>query len=247
MNLYNADCLEKLKDLSSNSIDLCILDLPYGQTDCDWDIKIDLTLLWIQLKRIGKPNTAFLFFTTTKFGYELIKSNEKWFRYDLVWDKVYGVGFLNARKMPMRTHEMIYVFYNKLPVYNLADNHRFIGEDSYGAEPLTDNVYGDGVRLKKVRGVQYEPRLPSSIIKVERNMNNKSIHETQKPIDIIKWIIRYYSHVGGTVLDPTMGSGTTGVACRELERKFIGIEKNPAFFEMARERIEGASVTHGGS
>ena len=126
MNLLNGDCLDLLKDIAPKSVDLVFCDLPYGQTCCNWDNKIDLTALWIELKRVAKPKTPFFFTCSTKFGYELIKSNEKWFRYDLVWEKTAPVGFLYAKKMPMRKHEMVYVFYDKLPLYDInSHTHKF--------------------------------------------------------------------------------------------------------------------------
>ena len=120
MNLYNNDCLEVMKDLSANSIDLLFCDLPYGETSCKWDCKIDLTLFWKEINRICKINCPMFFTTTTRFGVDLINSNPKNFRYDLVWVKSASAGFLNAKKMPMRKHEMIYVFYRKLPLYDLS-------------------------------------------------------------------------------------------------------------------------------
>jgi len=243
MELYNGDCLTVLKDLSDNSVDVCILDLPYGQTVCAWDTRIDMDALWRELKRVGKPNTPFIFFTTTKFGYELIKSNEKWFRYDLVWDKIKGVGFLQSQKMPMRSHEMIYVFYGKLPFYNIADNHVCNNKTEYADEKTDMGVYGGVKQPKSHRGNTWEPKLPVSIIQaMTPGSKNKEIHPTEKPVEIIKWLVKYYSRVGDTILDPTMGSGVTGVACRELNRKFIGIERDAKFYELAKARIENTAV-----
>ena len=130
MQLLNGDCLELLKELQPKSVDLVFCDLPYGQTNCGWDNKIDLNELWKQFKRVVKPTTPLFFTCSTKFGYELIKSNEKWFRYDLVWEKTAPCGFLCAKKMPMKKHEMIYVFYEKLPFYDISSHkHKFINED----------------------------------------------------------------------------------------------------------------------
>ena len=238
--LFNGDCLETLKNVADNSVDLVIADLPYGQTACDWDVKIDLAALWEQLKRVGKPNSAFIFFCTTKFGYELIKSNEKWFRYDLVWNKPgKGAGFLNARKMPMRCHEMIYVFYSKLPTYNIEDNHTKLREMKYTEKRNTNNcLYGlcgqhtnDSSRQHPV----WEPKLPGSVI--DCPIDTKKEHKTEKPQGILQWLIKYYSKAGDVVLDPTMGCGSCGLACRSLGRSFIGIEKNEDFFNKAMQRL----------
>ena len=162
--LINGDMFVELAKLESNSIDLVLADLPYGQTNCKWDNKIDLNALWVELKRVGKENTGYVFFCTTKFGYELIKANEKWFRYDLVWNKEIACGFLNARKMPMRSHEMIYVFYEKLPVYNIADNHVHNLQLTANRQKNQSSVYSNNKLLIQIHGSQYEPLLPKSIL-----------------------------------------------------------------------------------
>ena len=235
--LFNGNCLETLKRIADNSVDLVIADLPYGQTACDWDVKIDMALLWEQLKRVGKPNSAYIFFCTTKFGYELIKSNEKWFRYDLVWNKPGSrAGFLNARKMPMRCHEMIYVFYNKLPTYNIADNHNKIQEIEYNGHPSNCKLYSCN-KLTAAANPVWEPRLPVSVIDYSANASQKRDHPTEKPQGILQWLIKYYSKPGDTVLDPTMGCGSCGLACRSLGRSFVGIEMNEDFFNKAMQRL----------
>jgi site-specific DNA-methyltransferase (adenine-specific) len=237
IQLYNGDCLTILKDISTNTIDLVICDLPYGQTNCKWDNRIDLVSLWNELKRVGKPNTAYIFFTTTRFGYELIKSNEKWFRYDLVWSKNSTAGFLNAKKMPLRTHEMIYVFYNKLPIYNIQEHH--IHKPKLTKKHINNgSVYGKN-DFVRVTGAQWQPKLPSSIIDVPINKFNKSrFHPTEKPVELLEWIIKYYSKEGYIILDPTMGSGSTGVACKNLNRSFIGIELTKEYYDIACTRLD---------
>jgi len=230
--LFNGDCLEVLKTLADSSIDLVITDLPYGQTACDWDITIDMTKLWAQLLRVGKDNTAYIFFCTTKFGYSLIESNKKMFRYDLVWEKPNSrCGFLNCKKMPIRKHEMIYVFYNKLPTYNIEDNHIKLHETILGGHYDT-GVYG---KTKRTTGITYEPHLPGSVVKY--NVNSKKKHPTEKPQGVLEWLIKYYSKRGNVVLDPTMGSGSTGVACKTLGRTFVGIEMNKEYFDVASAQI----------
>ena len=395
MTLINGNCLEVMKDISDNSIDLLFCDLPYGQTSCKWDCLIDLELFWKQVNRICKDDTAMFFTCSTKFGVSLINSNPKNFRYDLVWVKSSPCGFLNAKKMPMKKHEMVYVFYKKLPkIYtdNIAEHHthKFIKETAnkrkgkdgtenraymnrskteisnkydpplptsviktelyssenkveprelyrneggqydpplptsvirndegcnsmYGKETgkifiydekgklrnsepryepplptsiikeenvvIKDEIYGDEYLDKKVDypnrngKPRYEPPLPTSVIrntadyKNESEMygnivrtdcmrkNNESMyepplpntileiasqkgkHSTQKPVDLIKWCLKYYSKEGDTILDPTMGSGSTGVACNEMNRKFIGIEMDETIFKVAEERV----------
>jgi len=236
MNLINDDCLNALTNIPDKSVNLVIADLPYGQTDNDWDIKIDLVKLWQHLKRVGIINCAYIFFTTTKFGYDLIQSNKEWFRYDLVWQKKRTIGFLNAKKMPMRSHEMIYVFYNKLPIYNIVGNHILTKSGNTGKPHLENGCYVNPklMRLK----TEYTPRLPSSVLEFEQTNNcKKRYHATEKPIDLLEWFIKYYSNEGDTILDPTMGSGSTGIACKNMKRNFIGIEMDKTIFDVALERL----------
>jgi len=241
IQLLNGDCLELMDTLEDKSIDLAILDLPYGQTDCPWDTKIDINILWQKLKRIGKSNTAFIFFCTTRFGIEIINSNPKMFRYDLVWDKPNGgAGFLNAKKMPIRSHEMIYVFYNKLPFYNIADNHQPINSKTNQEQLITSAIYD--TKINRVTGPQWTPLLPRSTLSFPiTNKKKNKLHSTEKPLDLIKWIIRYYSKENDVIFDPTFGCGTTAVACKELNRSFIGIEKDEQFFNLAQQRIDGTN------
>ena len=272
MNLIQGNCLEKMKDISDNSIDLLFCDLPYGQTSCKWDSIIDLKLFWKEVNRICKIDCPMFFTCSTKFGVSLINSNPKNFRYDLVWVKSAPCGFLNAKKMPMKRHEMIYVFYRKLPMYNISSHkHKFLRERKeewcdknglYGEDisvpkteykydpPLPNSVirntsnykndsetYGNVPRpdfMRKNGESAYDPPLPSSLLEVK---SEKRKHPTQKPTDLIKWCLKYYSNEGDTILDPTMGSGSTGVACKEMNRNFIGIEKDEKIFNVAVERI----------
>lgn len=233
MVLINDDCLNALTNIADKSVSLVVADLPYGQTNNDWDIKIDLVKLWEHLKRVGTTNCAYMFFTTTKFGIDLILSNKDWFRYDLVWRKDKGVGFINSKKMPMRSHEMIYVFYNKLPTYNIEGNHTKQKRKGNDIE-VKEGCYN----IERVVSSVYTPRLPLSVLQFD-GINNmkKRYHSTEKPVDLLEWIIRYYSNEGDTILDPTMGSGSTGVACKNLNRKFIGIEMDKTIYSVAVDRI----------
>ena len=337
--LLHGDCLEHMKDLDDDSIDLIFCDLPYGQTSCKWDCKIDLEKFWIEVMRIKKLNTPIFFTTTTKFGVDLINSAPKkcFFRYDIVWVKSAPVGFLSAKKMPMRKHEMVYVFYEKLPYYDLSSHkHKFLKEntpmgdkpDMYGRlwnkegkpyvkekqhsqynPPLptsiikgVDNTYNTEGRKKPLTREppnKYDPPLPTSIVKEEiiepnedydkrekksRNTikkeenygkgyldkkvnyrkydaklggkgaeshiydpplpttmleikSTKGKHSTEKPVALMEWILKYYSKEGDTVLDPTMGSGSTGVACKNMKRNFIGIEMDDEIYDVAYKRI----------
>ena len=236
MKLFNGNCLEKLKELEPKSVDLVFCDLPYGQTNCEWDNKINLTDLWKELKRISKPTTPFFFTCSTKFGYELIKSNEKWFKYDLVWEKSAPCGFLSAKKMPMRKHEMIYVFCNKSPLYNISSHkHKFPNEGD--SNRPTNSMYGGIMKTssKNRNEPQYDPPLPTSVLPFK---SEKGKHRTQKPTTMMNWILKYYSKENDVVLDPTMGSGSMGVACKEMNRDFIGIELNEDIYESACKRLD---------
>tara|TARA_R110000751_G_C13702331_1_gene473511 strand:- start:146 stop:865 length:720 start_codon:yes stop_codon:yes gene_type:complete len=236
--LYNGDCLEVMKDLSDNSIDLMFADLPYGQTSCKWDCLINLDLFWEQVNRICKINCPMFFTCSTKFGVSLINSNPKNFRYDLVWSKSTCSGFLNAKKMPMSKHEMLYIFYRKLPFYDLSSHtKKLLPPRKTIHYQNNSNIYGKIDRpdhLRKNGESAYDPALPNSVLEIK---SQKGKHPTQKPLDLIKWCLKYYSKEGDMILDPTMGSGTTGVACNDMNRLFIGIELNEDIFKMARERI----------
>jgi len=296
MELYNGDCLEIMKDLSDNSIDLLFCDLPYcgitnskkdSEISCKWNTPVDLNLFWKQINRICKDGCPMFFTCSTKFGVSLINSNPKNFRYDLVWVKSSPCGFLNAKKMPMKKHEMVYVFYNKLPkVYGecIAEHHKhkfikdkkeFESSSLYAVEnkkirylnddgsvdqdlnttrydpPLPTSVirntvdyknesemYGNIVRadcMRKNNESMYEPPLPNSILEIG---SQRGKHSTQKPVYLIKWCLKYYSKEGDVVLDPTMGSGSTGVACEDMNRYFIGIEMDEDIYKVACDRLK---------
>mgnify|MGYP003635056365 CR=1 FL=1 len=234
--IYNADCMDVFPLIEDEAVDMVLVDLPYGQTDCKWDCLIDIDAMWVHLKRICKPNANIVFFCTTKFGYQLIKSNEKWFRYDLVWEKANLCGFLSANKCPLRSHEMVYVFgkpsggtktYNpqktKGEPYSITTN--CIVTDIYGRKsvPAHSNITGD--------------RYPHSIQKFSQPRGKKKLHTTQKPVEACEWLIKSYSNEGDVVLDFTMGSGSTIVAARNTGRRYIGVEKDAEIFEVAMNRL----------
>ena len=233
--LLHGNCLEEMKGLDDNSIDLIFCDLPYGQTSCKWDCPIDLDKFWIEVMRIKKLNTPIFMTTTTKFGVSLINSAPKkcHFRYDIVWKKSSSCSFLLAKKMPMRIHEMIYVFYEKLPLYDLSSHtHKFIKERDTAQKH--GKIYeGDG--NKKIMEGKYDPPLPNSMLEIK---STRGKHSTEKPVALMEWILKYYSKEGDVVLDPTMGSGSTGVACKNMNRQFIGIEMDDEIYEVAVNRIE---------
>ena len=235
MLLLNGDCLELMKTLENDSIDLIFCDLPYGQTSCKWDCCIDLEKFWIQVMRIKKLHTPIFMTTTTKFGVELINSAPKkcFFRYDIVWVKSQNCGFLSARKMPMRKHEMIYVFYEKLPFYDLSSHtHKFIKERDSAQK--NGKIY-EGEGDKKIMEGKYDPPLPNSMLEIKSTRGKH--HSTEKPVALMEWVLKYYSKEGDVILDPTMGSGSTGVACTNMNREFIGIEMDEEIFKVAEGRL----------
>jgi DNA modification methylase len=235
--LLHGDCLKLMPTLGDKSVDMVLVDLPYGQTACNWDCEIDLTEMWVQLKRICKPNANIVFFCTTKFGYQLIKSNEKWFRSDLVWEKTLALGFMSAKKAVMRKHEMIYLFgkpsaggktYN--PQKTTGHKTIFVKANDY-KNGLVD-VYGNKGREACFLD---DTRHPTSIQKF--GFDKKKLHRTQKPVAMCEWLIKTYSNEGDTVLDFTMGSGSTIVAAKNTGREFIGIEMDEEIFKIAEERL----------
>lgn len=351
MELYNEDCFEAFKKVKDRSVNLFLLDLPYGQTACKWDSVIDLEQMWKEIKRTMVKDGIIVFFCTTKFGFTLIQSNPKWFKYDLVWKKSRKVGFLSANKMPLRQHEMIYVFKDKGGTYNPqktegkpynktatgnnnkdgttygvinrsdyyeGEEHRCINkgdrhptsiiekeaehemmyvfkekqgtynpQKTEGHKPYNKkenihyenggNLYNNGKRLVNTEIQNKGDRHPTSIVEKDlgeikggyyrgengkpfKRMPNdpnsshptsiventileyknppKTLHRTQKPVDLCEWLIKSYSNEGDMVMDFCMGSGTTGVACKNTNRNFIGVEKDEEIFKIAKNRIE---------
>ena len=227
------DCLELMKDLSNNSIDLFICDLPYGclpSKTCEWDKTIDLVKFWIEVKRLSRTDkTPILMFCNTKFGIDLIMSNPKWFRYDLVWNKNFGTNVLSANKMPMKSHEMIYVFSKKGANYNRIDEYV---KDAKGYTRPAYNKKGS--RTMRVLAmeetiVKENMRCPLSVLNFGRNQDKK--RPTAKPIDLYDWLIKRYSNEGDTILDPTAGSFNSGHSALGLKRNYIGMEMNDEFYD----------------
>jgi len=249
--LLHGDCLVQMKSISDKSIDCFICDLPYGcltnkrdkvkYTDqdgnnirkivnkaCEWDVKIDLAEFWKQVKRLARnDHTPVLMFCNTRFGAELISSNPDWFRYDLVWSKTNGVGFLSANKQPLRSHEMIYVFSKKGAYYKRVDIEGDFKGTSSGKGNAGGSVYG------KIRQNNDEDRTGKRCVKsvIEiANKKGKGNHPTQKPAELYKWLLERYCPEGGTMLDPTAGSFSSVFTAQEMGLHAIGIEMNDAFF-----------------
>lgn len=237
IKLYNDDCLLALQDIPENSIDLVIADLPYGTTQNKWDIVIPFDPLWTQLKRVGKFNTAYIFTATQPFTTALINSNPEWFRYELIWQKPNATNPFQAKTRPMRVHENILVFYYRRGVYN---------PQMRTGKPYKWNstrTKGDSANIRQTKETPIDntgTRYPISVLQVAQD---RGIHSTQKPVELMEYLIRTYSNIGDTVLDPTMGSGTTGIAALNLDRSFIGIEKDEHWFQVAQQRIiNGAGI-----
>lgn len=231
--LYNDDCLNILPQIACNSIDLCIADMPYAQTQNTWDIEIPLEPLWAELKRVVKPNGAIILFGQGMFTAKVMMSNSIMWRYNLIWNKQLTTGFLNANKMPLRQHEDIMIFYRKLPIYN-PQKVKGLPIHNRGSRSKVNNNYSDFKDVpSKLDGMKY----PTSIINIPKIHSSITKHPTEKPVELLEWLIKTYSNEGETVLDFCMGCGSTGVACQNTGRHFIGIELNNQYFQIAKERI----------
>jgi len=243
INLMQGDCLERMKEIPDGSVDMILTDPPYGTTACKWDSIIPLEPMWKQLKRIIKPNGTIVMTASQPFTTTLIASNINMFKYCWVWEKTQATGFFNAKKRPLVAHEDICVFYDKQPTYNpqKTTGHKPINSYTKRAEVQNKTeVYGKC--SKDMSGGGETDRFPRSV-KVfssdkQKNKSTKFMHPTQKPVALMEYLIKTYTDEGETVLDFTCGSGTTGVAAKNLNRSFIGIELDENYFEIAKERIE---------
>lgn len=235
---YCIDCFDGMKKIEDNSIDMILCDLPYGTTKNRWDSVLQLDRLWKEYERIIKDNGAILLFSAQPFTTDLINSNRKFFRYDLIWDKVLFSGFLNANRMPLREHEIICVFYKKPPKYNpIMEIRGKIREKGRKFDSISDgsNCYGSYKATKNKNNKYY----PTSILKFSNgNRNDGRIHSTQKPLSLCEYLIRTYTDVGDLVLDNCAGSCSTGIACYNTGRRFIGFEKDKDIFEKANKRLQ---------
>lgn len=233
-SLLMGDCLEMMAGLESGSVDMVMTDPPYGTTACKWDSVIPFEPMWEQLKRIVKPNGAVVLMASQPFTSALVMSNPKMFKYCWVWQKEAGTGLLNAKKQPLRDAEDVVVFYGKQSIYNPQFTEGSPYTTKKGGE--TD-CYGDsGTVITENAGKRY----PKTVQKFNRDKGK--VHPTQKPVALMEYLIRTYTNEGETVLDFTMGSGTTGVACVNTSRKFIGIERDPEYFAIAEKRIQEAEI-----
>ena len=237
INLYQGDCLEVMKEIKDKSIDMILCDLPYGTTKCKWDVIIPFDKLWEQYNRVIKDNGAIVLFGSEPFSSKLRISNLRMYKYDWIWKKTKAQGFLNSKKMPLKDYENICVFYKRLPVYNPQGiiygnfqndrKSKYIkGEDIYGKE--------------KEFGISHMSNFPKQIIEFSNPSGKGQLHPTQKPVELLEYLIKTYTNENDLVLDNCMGSGSTGVACKNLNRNFIGIELDENYFNIAKERIDKA-------
>ena len=227
-----------MKDIPDKSVDMILCDLPYGTTKNKWDNCIDLTGLWHEYNRIIKSGGAVALFSQMPFTVDLVNSNRKNFRYEWIWEKAQGTGHLNANRMPLKIHENILIFYETLPKYNPVKSYgnsyykavHNKGSSNYGKQIMCQTICDDGSRY------------PTDIIKFAgvNNSSSSTVHPTQKPVNLCEYLVKTYTDEGQTVLDNCMGSGTTGIACINTNRNFIGIELDDNCFKIAQERIEAA-------
>ena len=234
IQLFNGDCLEVMKDIPDKSVDMILCDLPYGTTQNKWDTVIDLEKLWEQYERVIKDNGAIVLFAQTPFDKVLGASNLKLLKYEWIWDKKLGTGHLNSKKMPMKRHENILVFYKKLPTYN----PQMTKGDPYNKGMVHGKSSNYGKQREVVDKNVTGERYPTSIVEFSNANRKNRVHPTQKPVELLEYLIKTYTNEGELVLDNCMGSGSTGVACVNTNRKFIGIELDEHYFGIAKERIE---------
>lgn len=233
--IYNEECLEGMKKIPDKSVDMILCDLPYGTTACKWDTIIPFEPLWEQYERVIKDNGAIVLTASQPFTTKLITSNIEIFKYCWVWDKVRGVGHLNAKKQPMKSTEDVCVFYKKQSTYN--PQMRYRDKPRKSKNKNTQNVYGSS--LEVFEGEILEKKYPVNLITISNSdMKGIRIHPTQKPVALFEYLIKTYTNEGETVLDNCMGSGTTAIACMNTNRNFIGFELDKGYYEKSLERIE---------
>lgn len=237
--IYHADCFDVFPDIPDHSVDFILCDPPFGITARNkWDVALPFDRLWPEYWRIAKENACIAIFADGIFTSRLVLSQEKYWRYNWVWDKVLSTGFLNANRMPLRTHEDICIFYRKLPTYNPQktpgrQNH------SKGTKPIenTSSNYGayNPVDNRELLG---NMKHPTSILSFSKVHPSKALHPTEKPVALLEYLINTYSNPGDLILDNCMGVGSTGLACLNTGRRFIGIEKEEKYFDIAKGRLE---------
>lgn len=245
VQLHKGNCLEIMKDIPDKSVDMILCDLPYGTTACKWDIVIPFEPLWEQYKRVCKDNAAIVLFGSQPFTSLLVNSNLPMFKYEWIYKKIAGSNFATAHRMPIKEHENICVFYSKQPTYNpqmqeRSENGKKRLDNPYHTNSTTSMEFMGNSLKRNNADQEYnrELRLPGSVQKFNnRAKGDRGLHPTQKPVALLEYLIKTYTNEGDTVLDNCMGSGSTGVACKNTNRNFIGIELNDEYFEIAEKRI----------
>ncbi len=240
VRLMQGDCLERMSEIANGSVDMVLTDPPYGTTACKWDSVILLGPMWEQLKRVTKKRSAIVLMAVQPFESVLIASNLGMFRYCWVWEKSRPTGHLNANRMPLKSTEDIVVFYNRQCIYNpqmTKGQVNHVREGSIRKSSPSINLYG---HYENVERVKTTAKFPRQVLRFDVGDPAAQIHNTQKPVALMEYLIQTYTNTGDTVLDFTMGSGTTGVACKNLGREFVGIELDATYFEVAKRRIEQA-------
>ena len=239
VKLLHGDCLELMKDIPDGSIDMILCDLPFGITKNKWDCIIPFDPLWEQYNRIIMDNGAIILFGNGMFTAKLMKSNPKMWRYNLIWQKTQPVGFLNAKIMPMRSHEDICVFYKHLPTYNpqkTTGHTRKVSKSEHKLCCKKTTDYGE----HGLTTYDSTERYPTSVWRFAKDIQKSALHPTQKPTALLECLVKTYTNEGDTVLDNCMGSGSTGVACVNTGRKFIGMELDENYYSIACDRINEA-------
>ena len=254
MQLYQGDCLEIMKQIPDKSVDMILCDLPYGTTQNKWDIIIPFDLLWEQYNRIAKDNAAIVLFCNQPFTSLLITSNLKNYKYNLIWRKNLKTGNLNARRMPMGAYEELAVFYKRPPTYNpqriprtfqQPSGNKFNSKTTNYGKQREEYIDRQSDWLMPDNVIDYEDAYSLDALELDGEMlyikcvhnSTGKLHPTQKPVELLEWLIKTYTNEGDTVLDNCMGSGSTGVAAKNLNRDFIGIELDENYFEIAKKRI----------
>lgn len=245
IKLMQGDCLELMNEIPDQSVDMILCDLPYGATACKWDSVIPFAPLWEQYRRVTKQNAAIVLTASQPFTTALIASNMNEFAYTWVWDKRFAANFVQAKRMPLRVHEDVVVFCKsgKTPAYypQMTPRDRPIkkgGNKQSTAIPIRQT---EAAAAFAASGKTYDEKCPETIIEFNCR-EGRGLHSTQKPVALMEYLIRTYTNEGETVMDNTMGSGTTGVACVNTERNFIGIEQDAKYFEIAQKRIHDAAL-----
>ena len=239
VTLWRGNCLELMKDIPDKSVDMVLCDLPYGTTQNKWDKQINLQVLFTEYKRLVRIGGVIALFSQQPFSADLIQANRKQFRYEWIWQKSQGTVFLNANRMPLKIHENILIFYDKLPTYNPQKAEGKPYDRWYSGKKTTNYREFMGMSTSSPDGSRY----PVDVINFAQcNCTaEKPMHPTQKPVPLLEYLIKTYTNEGETVLDNCMGSGSTGVACVNTNRDFIGIELDEKYFQIAQERIKTVS------